>query len=114
MLYSEFIEGTQCRDNDFNHKVYKNLEILYMSSDLTKEEIYEYGKKLVDNSKTAEEIAFEEEIKAEMRKYKQYIKDAKQTLEYYRSIDRKDMIKIVREEIREYKRKIYELNWVLN
>ena len=56
MLFSEFREGTGCKDNQHNHEVYKNLEIMYMNSDMTKEEIYEYGKKLVDNSKTVEEL----------------------------------------------------------
>lgn len=64
MMYNEFIKGTGCKDNEYNRRVYKNLGILYMNSDMTKEEIYEYGKKLVDNSKTEAEIALEKEIKA--------------------------------------------------
>ena len=59
MMYNEFINGTGCKENDHNYKVYKDLEILYMNSDLTKEQIYEYGKKLVDNSKSEEQINFE-------------------------------------------------------
>lgn len=49
MLYSEFIAGTDCKDNTHNFNVYKRLEVMYMNSDITKEEIFEYGKKLVDN-----------------------------------------------------------------
>ena len=55
MLYEEFMQGTGCRDNKDNYKVYKDLEILYMNSDLTKEQIYEYGKKLVNNDLTTEQ-----------------------------------------------------------
>ena len=50
MLYSEFIEGTGCQDNRHNFKVFQDLEVMYMNSNLTKEQIYEYGKKLVDNT----------------------------------------------------------------
>ena len=49
MLFSEFIEGTGCKDNMHNFKVYKDLEVMYMNSDISKEYIFEYGKKLVDN-----------------------------------------------------------------
>lgn len=59
MLYSEFIEGTGCKDTKNNYQVYKNLEIMYMNSNMSKSDIYEYGKKLVDNSKTDEEIKLE-------------------------------------------------------
>lgn len=49
MLYSEFVEGTGCKENMHNFKVYEDLEVMYDNSNLTKEQIYEYGKKLVDN-----------------------------------------------------------------
>lgn len=49
MLYSEFVEGTGCKENMHNFKVYRDLEVMYINSNLTKEQIYEYGKKLVDN-----------------------------------------------------------------
>ena len=45
MLFSEFVEGTGCKDNEKNYEVYKNLEIMYMNSNMSKAEIYEYGKK---------------------------------------------------------------------
>ena len=72
-MYNEFINGTGCKENDHNYKVYKDLEILYMNSDLTKEQIYEYGKKLVDNSKSEEQIKFENEINEEIKGYKESI-----------------------------------------
>lgn len=49
MLYSEFIAGTGCKNTSHNFRVYKDLEIMYDNSGITKEQIYEYGKKLVDN-----------------------------------------------------------------
>lgn len=67
MLYSEFVEGTGCRDNEYNYRVYKNLEVMYMNSDMSKAEIYEYGKKLVDNSKTERELQIEAEVREEIK-----------------------------------------------
>lgn len=49
MLFSEFIEGTGCKATRHNFKVYEDLEVMYNNSCITKEQIYEYGKKLVDN-----------------------------------------------------------------
>lgn len=86
MLYSEFVEGTGCRENDHNFQVYKNLEIMYMNSDLPKSVIYEYGKKLVDNSKTPEEIKFEEERKAEIKSLKIEIEYHKSEYERYKTL----------------------------
>lgn len=57
MMYSEFAENVGCRDNEHNHEVFRNLEIMYMNSDVSKETIYEYGRKLVDNSQTEERRA---------------------------------------------------------
>ena len=59
MMYCEFVAGTGCKDTPHNYKVFEDLEVMYMNSDLSKEQIYEYGKKLVDNSKTEKELAFE-------------------------------------------------------
>ena len=73
MLYGEFLKGTGCKDNETNYKVYKDLEIIYMNTDCTKEHIYEYGKKLVDNSKTAEEIAYEKQLKQEIANHKECV-----------------------------------------
>jgi hypothetical protein len=83
MLYSEFIEGTGCKDSEHNYKVYKDLEIMYMNSDMTKAEIYEYGKKLVDNSKSEEQLKLEAEIKAEIKELKEQLKDATEKARRY-------------------------------
>lgn len=73
MLWNEFVEGTGCRDNEHNYKVYKDLEVMYMNSDMNKAEIYEYGKKLVDNSKSEKELEAEREIKEEITFWKNEI-----------------------------------------
>lgn len=83
MLYSEFVAGTGCKDNEKNYKVYKDLEVMYMNSDMSKAEIYEYGKKLVDNSKSEKELQIEAEIKAEIEGYKEQIENNKKSIEYH-------------------------------
>ena len=83
MLYDEFLVGTGCRDTEYNFQVYKDLEILYMNSDKSKEEIYEYGKKLVDNSLTEKQVAWNAEIDDEIARQKKYLESFKKDLEYY-------------------------------
>lgn len=75
MMYSEFLQGTGCKENGHNYKVYLNLEIMYMNSNMSKEEIYEYGKKLVDNSKSVSELALERQVK-------EIIEDAYRVIDY--------------------------------
>lgn len=90
MLYSEFIEGTGCKENDHNYKVYKDLEIMYMNSDLTKQEIYEYGKKLVDNSKTEKEIEFENNLRNKLKELKREYQVAKERAKTYTDYYKED------------------------
>ena len=79
MLYSEFVENTGCRDNEHNYEVYRRLEIVYMNDDsMTKEEVYEWGKKLVNND-------LSEEQKAQNKKLEEEIEYWKNQYEYYRS-----------------------------
>ena len=125
MLYSEFIEGTGCKDNEANFKVYKNLEVMYMNSDMSKAEVYEYGKKLVDNSKSEEELKLEAQIKAEIKDFETLINMRKDDITRYtmylterentESEERwmKDSIKTYKENIRHYRNKIKALKWVL-
>jgi len=87
MMYSEFVEGTGCKDSEKNYQIYKELEILYMNSDCTKKHIYDMGKKLVDNSKTEEQIKLEARMQAEIKK-------CQDNIEYY-------------------KNKIKEIKWIL-
>lgn len=125
MLYSEFIEGTGCKDNEKNYKVYKDLEVMYMNSDMSKAEIYEYGRKLVDNSKSKEQVRLEKEINAEIETRKQQIGLYKHDIEWKQTCikewnDDKEWVKNLRAEIRylkaeikKQKNRIAELKWVL-
>lgn len=125
MLYSEFVQGTGCKENDHNYKVYKNLEVMYMNSDMSKAEIYEYGKKLVDNSKSEEELKLEAEIKEEIECHKKEIEIYKKEIEWKKETiefdpddtewvnDCKRMIKYYKEQIAWHRNKIKALKWVL-
>ena len=127
MLYDEFIEGTGCKDNDYNYRVYKDLEVMYMNSDMTKAEVYEYGKKLVDNSKSEAEIKAEAEVKAEIEEhkaaiaqYKEWIKQNEEMMEYWKHLMDKEMIAFYRnpikywkKEIRVHRNQIAALKWIL-
>lgn len=93
MLYGEFLVGTNCKDNDHNYNVYKELEIIYMHTDCTKEHIYEMGKKLVDNSKTEEQLQLEQKIKAEIEECKRQIEEYKGEAERYRMYLEDELIK---------------------
>ena len=122
MLYSEFIKGTNCKDNAHNYQIYKRLEIIYTNDDtVSKADIYEYGKKLVDNSPSEKEVAFRESIKAEIDSHKKDLQDYKEkekTYKEYLEYDKtdkfwKDQLKWVREKIRREKSEIAKLKWVL-
>lgn len=127
MLWNEFIEGTGCKDNEKNYKVYKDLEIMYMNSDMTKAEIYEYGKKLVDNSKSEEEIRVENEIKEEIQywkgevdRLKRILTDEQERLDYWKLDGDKEMtaicknsVRYIKDEIKQARAKINALKWVL-
>lgn len=88
MLWHEFIAGTGCRDTEHNYAVYKDLEIMYMNSDMSKEKIYEYGRKLVDNNLTERELMHNADIYtriSEMRKeIKSYTESAASDAAYAR------------------------------
>lgn len=81
MLYEEFREGTGCRDNQYNYKVYKDLEIIYMNSDITKNEIYEYGKKLVNNGLTDKQKEWNREMDERIEKLQGELADWQRILE---------------------------------
>lgn len=127
MMYSEFIAGTGCKENEHNYKVFRNLEIMYMNSDMSKAEIYEYGKKLVDNSKSERELKLEAEIKerinslkAEIESEKSYIEWKTELMKNYKEAGFKDDVKMIRNTIKSAKeriaglrREIAGLKWVL-
>ena len=128
MMYSEFVEGTGCRDNEHNRKVFENLEAMYMNTEMTKQDVYEYGKKLVDNSKSPEQIEFEEGIKTEIEFHKHRIEAYKSDLSYYKDMlkmwkDEKNNCMIVstmstirydKEQIQFHRNQIKGLQWVLD
>lgn len=127
MLYNEFVEGTGCKDNEHNYKVYKELEVIYMNTDCSKAHIYEMGRKLVNNSKSESEMKVEAEVKAEIEehkaeitKYKEWIKQNEEMLVYWKEQMDKEMIAFYRnpikhwkEEIRYHRNQISALKWVL-
>lgn len=127
MLWSEFVEGTGCKVTEKNYKVYENLEVMYMNTDMSKAEIYEYGKKLVDNSKTEEEIRFENEIKEQIQFQKNEIERFDREIAWAKAIlqeckeqgndelawFRKNDVKYYTEQKKEARQKIRELKWVL-
>lgn len=113
MMYAEFINGTGCKDNEHNYKVYKNLEIMYMNSDMSKSEIYEYGKKLVDNSKSEEQIKLENELNAKIEEHKGFIKQYKESIEFYKAVNDKQSVKFYQESIKYSRRMIKDLKFVL-
>lgn len=124
MLFNEFVAGTGCRETDHNYQVYKELEIIYMNTDCTKEHIYEMGKKLVDNSKTEEEIRLENKWKEEIeelkevvkayeedvKRYKWYLEDTINTIEDEKRWN--DCLKNARRMVKKYKGQIKELKWM--
>ena len=86
MLYDEFVENTGCRQTDYNYQIYKRLELIYMNDNtVTKEEIYEYGKKLVDNSLTKEQLKWNEDIDEQIVEIKQRIESGKDDIERYKA-----------------------------
>lgn len=125
MMYSEFIEGTGCKENAHNYKVFKDLEVMYMNSDLTKEDIYEYGKKLVDNSKSPEELKVEGELKIKlaetierMNEVKEEISDLTRRIETEDDSDwrktfiaQRNRMKRIFDDLKQVKK---EINWILN
>ena len=122
MLFSEFAQGTGCRETDHNYQVYKELEIIYMNTDCTKEHIYEMGKKLVDNSKTEAEVEFENQIKEEIADLKKQLEEFKQQIDRCTEIYKEDKTDTYwKREADWYKQlakqtrsKIRELRWVLS
>lgn len=86
MLYSEFISGTGCKDNEHNYQIYKGIEILYMTTNMSKEEAYKYGRKLVDNSKSEKQLKIEAEINEEIDTLKEEIKSNNYWISYHEAM----------------------------
>ena len=125
MMYSEFVKAVGCKQTEHNYKVFLDLEAMYMNTDLSKEDIYTYGKKLVDNSKTPAEIELENEIKADIEtakaEAKRYTDTAKMYTEWAKEEtnpvwkkDWKYYAKLNREWAKAERNKIKELRYILN
>lgn len=113
MLYSEFLVGTKCADNAYNYDVYRNLEVMYMNTDMTKEQIYEYGVKLVNNEKTEKQIAIEVEVKAMIAKENEKLHDLIICQNHYVAVDDKEMIKYYRKLIKQTRNRIKDIKSIL-
>ena len=82
MLYNEFLAGTGAKNTDYNYQVYKSLEALYMEREnMTKADVYEAGKKLIDNSQTEAE----KEAEAMKEEARQYITESEENISYYKT-----------------------------
>ena len=125
MMYSEFVKAVGCKQTDYNYKVFLDLEAMYMNTDLSKEDIYTYGKKLVDNSKTEAELELEAEIKAEIETAKADAKRYTDTAKMYDAWaktefneqfakDWKHQAKLYREYATAERNKVKELKYILN
>ena len=114
MMYSEFVKGTGCKENNHNYNIFIKLEDLYMNSDITKEEVYEFGKKLVDNSETEEEKALREEIEREIKEHEEVLAYWEERAKFYLDImeDKKES-KRFSTYAKEEKNIIKALKWVL-
>lgn len=108
MMFSEFVEGTGCKDNEFNRELFKKFEEIYMMNDsFTKAQIYEAAKPFCNNEKSPEEIEAEEKVKEEIAEYEAWISENELRIERYRcyvecSTD-KEEIKTYREEVKRCK-----------
>lgn len=92
MMYNEFVVGTGCKENEHNYQVFKNLEAMYMNTHMTKEEVYEYGRKLVDNSKSKEQFELEEKIREHIELDKNEYKYYKERSEQYKNFAKEEGI----------------------
>lgn len=113
MMYNEFVEGTKCKDNEFNYKLFQKFEEIYMMNDsFTKEQIYEAAKPFCDNSKSEAEIEAEEKIEAEKAEIRKTIEIAEADLErikiYVEIETTKEGLKIWRERAKDIKNRIKE------
>ena len=124
MLYDEFVKGTGCRENEYNFNVYKKLEIIYMQTDMSKEEIYEWGKKLVNNERSDEEKRIIEDWKAELARYKVEAHDLRGDIAYYKDClanesddywkrEYRNAIKAKRAWLKRANVRIREMQWLL-
>ena len=119
MMYSEFVKGTGCKENEYNYNLFKKLELIYSNDDsVTKDEIYEMGKKLVDNSLSEEQLKWNADIKEqiiekqeEIDRYTDSLERSKSMLEWEKMSEDKDdwYIASLKREIKYYREQIKAL-----
>lgn len=114
MLYKEFLTGTGCRDNEHNYRIFENLNAMYMNTDMSKEEIYSYGNKLVNNDKSKKELELEKQANEHIEKIKKYIEYLKEELDKYTYLDMPVRKRQIKAEIAENRRKIRELKFIIS
>lgn len=108
MLYSEFLEGTKCRDTEQNRNIYKGLEIIYMNTELSKDDIYQMGKKLVNNDLTEAQKAHNAEIQRQIDQLQTEVDNMQGWLNMTPYYDQ-NSIKYYKREIKATKQRIKEL-----
>lgn len=117
MLYSEFIEGTECKQSQFNYEVYEKLNALYMAYDnLTKEDIYAVGKRMVDNTPSEEVLEIVKTMERDIDLYSSLLKYTDEEIAYCKNVDPiglKARIKDLRNESKLYRRRINACKFVL-
>ena len=131
MLYSEFVENTGCMANEFNHRLFLRLELIYMNDDtITKEEIYDMGRKLMNNEKPQYILELENDLKEELEERKERIQNMRTEIKSWQSMIKQEQenplweskqlihswrgnIKWLREQIKIQKRKIEGIKWIL-
>lgn len=108
MLYDEFIKGTGCRDTEQNFNIYKGLELVYMNTELSKDDIYKMGKKLVNNELTAEQKEHNAEKQKQIDELQQTIENMQNWLDMTPYSDQ-NTIKYYKREIKQAKQQIKQL-----
>lgn len=109
MLYSEFLDGTKCRDNAHNYGVYKALEALYMDSDASKQDVYKAARPFLDNAKSPEQLRAEAEMLEAIESEERRAEYAAWNIEYYTALEDCRMVKYYREEMRKARAKVKSL-----
>ena len=114
MMYSEFVKGTGCKENEHNYNVFIQLEKLYMESDITKEDVYAFGKKLVDNRKTEKELQLEKEINEQINEELRAIAYWEERASFYRDImeDKKEA-RYFQKLANEHRQRVKELRFII-
>lgn len=56
MMYSEFVKGTNCRENEHNYQIFRGIEIIYNNTEsMTKEQAYEMALPFIEGRLSEEE-----------------------------------------------------------